>query len=703
MAAVLGKGVVCCIVLHSSEESRLDAESADVRLVSLDRPNDEEFLDSFASDWGHRPELQGIRWWIGHDVITGSVANAARRVVPGSRSAVIMHTSYDSFTNVKHGVGKGSQQKTDQQRQIFPAADQVFAIGPLLAGELKNLGINGDDRMIVPGLPVVDLTPARTRLNVLTFGRFDEANRRLKQVPLAVAALARAVAIVSPPAASWLSAPSLFDGVTLKVIGLDDSAETMREIETITEKYAGRAIETKAVPYVEDRATLLREIEGANLCLILSWHEGFSLVAWESIGAAIPMILSRNTGVYRLLETVGGMATGCVEAVTIRASYGKSAYKEEDLEEVAQCIVRTAGQLENRLEDARSLRRLLTEQVGYTWPAAIRSILSKLGVDVPPDKAGASARSEADGDALEFVETSVDLNHINALIDVAGSLLRTGYYERSLTELGSVDVSAVPLNLRAKYMLVRAEALLRLNHHDEASNQARRALKLPEKHLNWDCRVAARGIVNTVHRALGQYEDAVQTARELVADVSEFAPEHLGRAKRDLARSLALVGEWKPAVEAAESAIELARAEQSILNQAKSFLALGEAHRHGFAQRGAIEAYETAVRYSARAGHNDCLLWSALGLADSFFLQGRLDEARDVTKRLAPIVHDRARRFPLETLHYDLTLSALDLRAEGWSDALDELIFRYAELGVRWPEEYIKALRRGDYSMPKRM
>jgi len=63
-----------------------------------------------------------------------------------------------------------------------------------------------------------------------------------------------------------------------------------------------------------------------------SWHEGFGLVAWEAIAAGIPLILGKNSGVYRyLLENYPGAETGYVYAVDLRGLGQRPFFRGEDL------------------------------------------------------------------------------------------------------------------------------------------------------------------------------------------------------------------------------------------------------------------------------------------------------------------------------------------------------------------------------------
>jgi glycosyltransferase involved in cell wall biosynthesis len=129
------------------------------------------------------------------------------------------------------------------------------------------------------------------------------------------------------------------------------------EISRYIEDKAERVVDIKLLPYINDRKQLLSYMAGVNLCMTLSWHEGFGLTAWEAIGAGIPLIISKNTGVYELLHDVGGSATGCVLPVNVKGSYEKDNFRPEDAECVVEHIAMVANAIDKHLDNAKSLQR----------------------------------------------------------------------------------------------------------------------------------------------------------------------------------------------------------------------------------------------------------------------------------------------------------------------------------------------------------
>jgi len=65
---------------------------------------------------------------------------------------------------------------------------------------------------------------------------------------------------------------------------------------------AGGAVNFDFQDYTEDRTAYFRDLASASVAMMPSWHEGFGLTAWEAIASAVPVIIGRESGVYRLLD-----------------------------------------------------------------------------------------------------------------------------------------------------------------------------------------------------------------------------------------------------------------------------------------------------------------------------------------------------------------------------------------------------------------
>ena len=191
-------GHVFCAVFRPTADDREAAAGCGVKLVAVDRPTDSaaygrswsyDVWTSFEREW---PDTQ-IDWWVGHDVITGAAATEGPNVAGHGRSALIMHMNYADYQAYKSGVGIRAETKTKDQRIVFRGADCLFANGPLLRDALVSMAGGKDVTMLVPGFADVPVEPASHRFSLITFGRMDRENDRIKQGALAVAGFGSAV------------------------------------------------------------------------------------------------------------------------------------------------------------------------------------------------------------------------------------------------------------------------------------------------------------------------------------------------------------------------------------------------------------------------------------------------------------------------------------------------------------------------------
>jgi hypothetical protein len=133
----------------------------------------------------------------------------------------------------------------------------------------------------------------------------------------------------------------------------------------------------------------------SNLAIMPSFHEGFGLVGWEAIGCEVPLILGRETGLYKFIDgLLGGRGIGCLKAQNIRGG----GLEQHDVEAVSEAIIDVAGNLDRARRDAGVLRSQLQIEKRCTWRHTALSLLrevSRLGVQVPP--AAISVEPESSG------------------------------------------------------------------------------------------------------------------------------------------------------------------------------------------------------------------------------------------------------------------------------------------------------------------
>ena len=110
--------------------------------------------------------------------------------------------------------------------------------------------------MLVPGFAPVCARrrPASHRLSLITFGRMDRENDRIKQGALAVAGFASAVRYAG---ANRRSPEKLKENPQMRVIGIDlPGSDEERALAALVSSKAGREVNLIALPLDEDRDRL---------------------------------------------------------------------------------------------------------------------------------------------------------------------------------------------------------------------------------------------------------------------------------------------------------------------------------------------------------------------------------------------------------------------------------------------------------------
>ncbi|MBU4583538.1 MAG: glycosyltransferase, partial [Proteobacteria bacterium] len=371
---------VICVVSNAGDEEVKEAKKAYVTLVSLPYvPQDKLFTAAHGQAGIEELKKHNINIapemtvWLGHDRITGAAANAAAKSA-GGLSALIHHMSYDHYESYAEN-SQTAYHKTQEQKDLFKQADIVLAVGPLLRDALRDLlGASKPVHTLIPGLAEIVPVEAPITFTAFLSGRFSEDAARIKQGHLGVAAFAQAhrEARANGMPDGLCSQPKLvlrgidFDSQVVQSPSQPQS-DPETELKRFAEKYAESVINLHALPYTQDRETLYNDLKGASVALMPSWHEGFGLVAWEAIAAGVPLIISRNSGVYRFLEEDhSGVGTGCVNAVDVRAAVSAPFFRSEDLQAIVSALKTIAHKPQDARRKAGILRGLLSD---YTWSA----------------------------------------------------------------------------------------------------------------------------------------------------------------------------------------------------------------------------------------------------------------------------------------------------------------------------------------------
>ncbi|SCZ52913.1 tetratricopeptide repeat protein [Thiohalomonas denitrificans] len=378
---------VLCVVLKAEPEDVEDARRSNVHLLSIGASRDHGLFEvSRATDVVNAVgKADGATWWVGHDIITGELAVSLPGAAGFGRSAVIHHMSYIDYQSYKHGAGQEAKKKYDRQKHIFKAADHVFGVGPLLYDRVLDFPGCSEQKvsMLIPGLAEIEPQPLPRTFNGMVFGRLDPENDRIKQGRLAIAGFATACKKASSP-----GGPAALQGARLHVIGIPEpGGEEEQSLRRFAAEKAGRVLMLVPLPYDDSRASVFESLARASVAMMLSWHEGFGLTGWEAVAAQVPLVVSRGTGVYQLVDQkLGGAGLGCLEVIDVRGQEegeGEDNFQQQDEDEVAAALLSIAAAPERAKQDARMLHELLKERCGFTWTNAARSVAEALAIALP--------------------------------------------------------------------------------------------------------------------------------------------------------------------------------------------------------------------------------------------------------------------------------------------------------------------------------
>jgi glycosyltransferase involved in cell wall biosynthesis len=360
---------IICITTACPTSAKLEAEQKRVSIFNLDaieELNPEETARAILAVL----ESEGIRdvdAWIGHDVKTGRTACALARITNG-RSAVIHHMSYASYESLKSD-GRAAIAKENVQRDLLRAADEVLAVGPKLRASAVRLRESTDHiTQVVPGL--APIRPAGDRPGVfhaIAFGRLGEEDDRIKLGSLTAAGFGDFVA----RSAGVLERREL--QLTLFGLSGNNYEEENQRLIRLVEERAGRVVNVRASPYLEDRDALLEQMRQNDVALMPSWHEGFGLVGWEAIAARVPLIVAKNSGLYELLDDEG-VASG-VSSIDVRGSRTGEP-NDNDVANISGALLNVAANRDVALQRARQLLSHLEHR--YTWENCALQVLSTL-------------------------------------------------------------------------------------------------------------------------------------------------------------------------------------------------------------------------------------------------------------------------------------------------------------------------------------
>jgi glycosyltransferase involved in cell wall biosynthesis len=362
---------IICVVTEGSEKEIKQAEDQNVHLVVLKKTESKKFelnrVDEILKKINLKKEK--VAWWVGHDVITGPIAEELNSESSSGKLAIFHHMNYEAYASYKT---PNTKEKIQNQKRVLSKADIVFAVGPKLAESAEDKTRKKKNKIveIVPGFPEIEGLEAPNAFSAITFGRLEPESDKIKQASLAIEAFAHAKSQARDP---------LGNDATLTLIGLskENFEEDYNKLRKLSEK-SKRNFVINASPYSEDRKEIFDILSSHSVCLMLSRHEGFGLVGWEAIAAEVPLIVSKNSGLYMAVEKKLGGMSGLLKAIEITGSPNKMSH-QNDVEAISNAIIEIKEKGKDAKFDPKNLKFFLARF--FSWKHAAITFAENCGLE----------------------------------------------------------------------------------------------------------------------------------------------------------------------------------------------------------------------------------------------------------------------------------------------------------------------------------
>lgn len=381
--------IVCCVVPNLSD--KICTEMRKKKIFPITLLNSEfhsvEATDTIINHFKNNSDFKKYFskccnvFWIGHDIYTGNIAEQCALNFNGW-SIIFHHMDYTSYYIYKNPNVLDYQNKINLQKSILCSADLLCAVGPKLKKSAEDIIRVKKELKVLEVFPGISKCNAieipANRFNPIVFGRVENNNQKVKQIRLAVNAFALAIA-----KDKFLNI--IGDDPTLFVIGysVKDDNGLKQEIACLNKdatNIAGKLCNIIPMPYILNRKELLETISEASVAMMLSLHEGFGLVGYEAIAAGIPVIISKNSGLYEFLDNQ--KLSHLVYGVDIEGSSEKCGYSDNDIKIVSNALLEIRKDEKKYKQDALELRKtLIDNQNIYSWNAVAKNFIDNVLIE----------------------------------------------------------------------------------------------------------------------------------------------------------------------------------------------------------------------------------------------------------------------------------------------------------------------------------
>lgn len=442
--------VICLSYIDPSNQQVNEAKKNNLEILSLNKTDVEFEFDKdlkIINELLSKYKRSDFIYFVGHDIFTGDLANYLKHQYKKSASVVFHHMDYESYYAIKGDISPSQLvTKFSKQTQILQEADLVIGVGPKLFSSALSKTTKPVFK-IIPGIQNIQKWPHKSnKLSIITFGRYDERTDRLKQMGLVVQAFSEYMNIQAKETAG---------DFTLKIIGIN-SREEAASLLTQNISKSNRYLNILPLPYTESRINLFDLLRKSNISLMLSYHEGFGLAGFEAIAASVPLILSKNSGLYEFLidfTNSNELKDYGIYPIQINSSVDGS-INEIDIKTVVKAITEVYDNIDVYQQNILKLKIKLSED--FTWRNTAKSILSILKSfqkieQIKPDTTGKVKDSRStDYQIKQFINRksvslpSISLNYVPRK-DLEKNIIDTCNKENSTFIIGDHGVGKTSL------------------------------------------------------------------------------------------------------------------------------------------------------------------------------------------------------------------------------------------------------------------
>ena len=166
---------------------------------------------------------------------------------------------------------------------------------------------------------------------------------------------------------------------TFTAVGVKFETEKDRErIYELKKKY-GKKIHLKK--FTEDQTIMDFILKDTTVAFMPSRHEGFGLTGWEAIGAGIPLIITKNSGVWDCIKNYKKKYIECLHGIDLENEFTEENGLPYKKEEVSQVINQLEDYFKNQKkwhDSAIKLRDALKNE--FTWENTAKIFLKAIGI-----------------------------------------------------------------------------------------------------------------------------------------------------------------------------------------------------------------------------------------------------------------------------------------------------------------------------------